>query len=784
MRPRTVRGSARLQVSSSGGLHNGSVSPSRPAPTSRREARAQKQQRGRRRRRGGGRLRTVLLWLLGLGLAALAALSIAFGVAYARTTIPQPNDFADAQSTILYYADGQTELARFTGGYDRESVTLDKVPDHVQKAMLAAEDRSFYENEGVSITGTARAAYRSLTGGDLQGGSTITQQYVKNYYLTPDQTIERKLRELLLAVKIDNERSKDQILEDYLNTIYFGRGAHGIQTASHAYFRKDVQDLTVAEGAFLAAVTNAPSLFDPDYADGNEDRARARVDYVLDGMVEEGWLPADDRAEVSFPEIKAPPKVSAVQGVEGYVAQAVREDLRDLLGLDDATIDSGGLRVTTTIERKHQQAARAAVKEFRPTGQGTDDISVGLTAVRPGDGAITAMYGGADYQKTQLNAATAAQVQAGSLFKVITLVAAVADGIDTLTTFEGPSPMTFGTDGGEVPVRNFRDVSFGTLDLRVALAESVNTIYVKLNEEIGPDNTVQTAIDLGLPEDTPGLGTDLTNVLGTASPTLLEMTNAYATIAAEGERAEPYLVATVVDATGATTYEARPRTERGIDADVAADVTDAMTYVMTQGSGTTAGDIGRPSAGKSGTSENNVSAWFDGFVPQLSAGVLMYKGDGTVPMHDVAGLDQVTGGTFPAQVWGEFMRRALEGEEVLPFPERVGVGDVLQTSEAPTEVAPTTEAPSEEEPTTQAPEPTTEEPTTEEPTSEEPTTEEPTTADPTTPPRPTTPAPTSPGPTTPGPTTPAPTTPAPTQPTSPAPPGETTPPPAGDGEQP
>ncbi|MFX0539011.1 transglycosylase domain-containing protein [Ornithinimicrobium sp. Y1847] len=735
----------------------------RSAPRSRRDGR-----RDRRQRRRRGVFRRILLWMLGLGLLVVALGAGAFAYAYSRTEIPAPNDFADSQSTILYYADGSTELARFTGGYDREDVELGEVPDHVQKAMLAAEDRTFYQNEGVSITGTARAAYRSLTGDGLQGGSTITQQYVKNYYLTADQTLDRKVRELMIAIKIDNERSKDAILQDYLNTIYFGRGAYGIQTASQAYFRKDVSELTVSEGAFLAAVTNAPSLFDPDAADGNEERARARVDYVLDGMVQEGWLSAADREAASFPEISSAPTPTAARGVDGYVAQKVRDELRDQIGLEDSLIDSGGLRVTTTIDKQHQDAAKAAVEQFRPTGTGTDDISLGLTAVRPGDGAITAMYGGDDYQQTQLNSVTDTRVQAGSLFKPITLAAAVADGVDTLNTFPGPSPMTFGTEGGEVEVRNFRGISFGTLDLRVALAESVNTVYVQLNEEIGPELTRRAAIDLGIPEDTPGLDSDLTNVLGTASPTLLQMTNAYATLAAEGERAQPYLVATVVDRTGETTYEADPELERGIDRDVAVDVTDAMTYVMTQGSGMSAGDLGRPSAGKSGTSENNVSAWFDGFVPQLAAGVVMYKGDGTVPMQDVGGLDQITGGTFPAQVWGEFMRRAMEGEEVIPFPERVGVGELLRTTQAPEpEVEPTTEAPepTETEEPTQTEDPTeTDEPTqTEDPTeTDEPTSPEPTSPEPTTPPtdEPTTPAP-------PSPTSPSPPTPAP-----PSPPGE------------
>ncbi|MFK5688199.1 transglycosylase domain-containing protein [Ornithinimicrobium sp. LYQ92] len=740
------------------------MSPSGSTPQNRRRTRP-----ARRRARRGGWLRRTLLWLTGLGLLALVLGIGAFAWAYSTTDIPEPNDFAETQSSILYYADGETELARFTGGYDRESVPLSEVPEHARDAMVAAEDRSFYENEGVSITGTARAAYRTLRGDGVQGGSTITQQYVKNYYLTADQTLQRKFTELIISIKIDNELAKDQILENYLNTIYFGRGAYGIQTASQAYFGKDVSEITVEEGAFLAGVTNAPSLFDPDFAEGNAERATERVGYVLDGMVDVGSLSAADRSGLGMPEVQEPSASTAMQGVEGYIAQAAREELVELLGVGDAEIDGGGLRVTTTIEQQHQQAAETAVESYRPTGEGTDDITVALTAVRPGDGAITAMYGGDDYQETQLNSATDARVQAGSLFKPISLLAAVQDGVDTLQTYPGPTPMTFGED--ELEVNNFRDVSFGELDLRSALAESVNTIYVQLNEQVGPALTRDAAVELGLPEGTPGLDTDLTNVLGTASPTLLEMTNAYATLAAEGERATPYLVSRVETAGGDVTHEADPQTEETVDRDAAVDVTDAMTYVMSQGSGMTAGELGRPTAGKSGTSERNVSAWFDGFVPQLATGVVMYKGDGTVPMQDVGGLDQITGGSFPAQVWGEFMRLALDGEEVLEFPERVGTsGPTAPEPTQPQETLEPAPQPTEPEP---APEPTTEDPTTEEPTTEEPTTEEPTEPEPTEP-EPTEPEPTEPEPTEPEPTQPEPTQPEPTQPAPTDPPGDGT----------
>ncbi|NLG22410.1 MAG: penicillin-binding protein [Actinomycetales bacterium] len=734
------------------------------APQTRAEHRSRQRTGGRRGRRRP-RLKTVLLTLLGLGVAGVVLGGVALAIIYSRTEIPQPNEFATSESSILYYSDGETELARFTGGYNRESVPLSQVPDHVQKAMLAAEDRTFFENRGVSLTGTARALWRNLTSDSTEGGSTITQQYVKNYFLSHEQTLTRKFNEVLIAVKIDRELSKEQILENYLNTIYFGRGAYGIQTASQAYFAKDVADLTIAEGAFLTGVTNAPSLFDPAYQEGNQERAEARVDYIINGMVEEGWLSAEEAATVEFPEINDPQPTTATTGTEGYIATQVRHELVNEIGIAEEDIDRGGLRIVTTIDQQHQEAAEAAVADNLP--EEPDDLKVGLVATRPGDGAITAMYGGADYSTEQLNTTTDAHLQAGSLFKIFTLIGAVEDGISTESVFAGPSPMEFQIEGQDEPyeVRNFRDAQYGQVDLREATAHSVNTIYVQLNEEIGPERTREVAEQLGLPEDTPGLDNELSNVLGPAAPTVLEMSTAYSVIAAQGELAEPYLVSAVTSENGVYDYEHTVDTDEVVDPDVTADVTEAMTHVITDGSGVSAGDLGRPAAGKSGTSENNKSAWFNGFVPQLTGTVGMYQGDGTVAMQDIGEFDQITGGTYPARIWGDFMRNALEGEPIEEFPERVGLGDeVEQTVEPTTDDQQETTA----EPTTDDQQETTAEPT----TTEEPTTDEPTTTEP---PEPTTTEP-APPPTTepPEPTTTAP--PEPTEtgpPTDPGPPEET-----------
>ncbi len=661
------------------------------------------------------RWQRLVLWFLAIGLGVLLLLVGALAIAYASTDIPDANEFAESQSSIIYYADGETELARFTGGTNRESLELSEVPDHVQKAMLSAEDRSFYENEGVSLTGTARAAWSNLTSGSTQGGSTITQQYVKNYYLTSEQTYQRKLQELLISVKIDNELSKDEILENYLNTIYYGRGAYGTETAAEAYFGKEASALDVSEGAFLAAVTNAPALFDPAYAEGNQERVEERFDYVIEGMVTQGWLSEAEADEAQFPEINDPSEAEGVQGPSGFIVEEVRKELVNDVEISEADIDRGGLRITSTIIEKHQIAAENAVAQQMPSTPDAEDLKVGLVSVTPGDGAITAMYGGEDYQVEQLNIATQAEQQAGSLFKVFTLIAALQEDVSTQNTYPGSTPMTFDIEGQEpAEINNFRDEQFGQIDLRTATANSVNTVFVQLNEQIGPENTSRVASELGL-EDANGLEDNLTNVLGTAAPRMLAMTNAFAAIAAEGELAEPYIVATVSSTSGVYDYEATPETTEVIDADITADVTDAMTQVITDGSGTAAGALGRPAAGKSGTSSSNLSAWFNGFTPQLAASVMMYKGDGTEPMQDVAGVDQVTGGSFPVMVWGEFMRQALEGDEVLSFPERAGVNDNVQPAPPPPPPAPTTP---DSEPSIDDPAPTQEEETEPEPVTE------------------------------------------------------------------
>ncbi len=607
--------------------------------------------------------------LAGLVLGVLALIGVV--IAYQRISIPQPNEMADAQVSIIYYSDAKTEMDRIVApDANRESVPLDRVPKAVQEAHLAAEDRSFYTNNGISPSGILRAVKSGISGDAQVGGSTITQQYVKNYFLSADRTLTRKAKEILISIKIDGQQSKSQILENYLNTIYYGRGAYGIQSAAKTYFNTDVSKLTVAQGAVLASIINAPSLYDPANGDKALTRLTNRYQYVLDGMVEEGWLSSGERAALTdLPKIQPVKRSTVGSGTTGYISATVRKELTTI-GLSEEDIARGGLRITTTIDKLAQTAAVTAMKENLPK-----EVSGGLVAIRPGDGAVVAMYGGADYAKTQLNSATQAILQAGSNFKPFAVLAAVRDGVSTKTRFDGNSPQKF---GGDLTINNFGRESYGQVDIRRMIGRSINTAFVALNEKIGPAKTRQAAIDAGIPANTPGLDNTLTNVLGTSSPHVIDMASAYSTIASQGVRATPYVIAKVSSMTSQFSYVAAPKTKRAFDKDITADVTDAMTYtVKTGGTATKLQRLGRDVAGKTGTSEENKSVWFSGFVPQLAVSIGMYKPDqagNPTTMTNSEGYN-LTGGTVPADIFMDFMTPVLDGVPKLAFPPRAGLGD-------------------------------------------------------------------------------------------------------------
>ncbi|GMA41836.1 carboxypeptidase [Mobilicoccus caccae] len=629
------------------------------------------------RRRGWRRLFSPKLWLLVVSLCVLLGAGLA-AAAYTVVDIPDPNEAAQTQTSIIYFSDGQTEMARISA-VDRESVPLDQVSKPMQRAILAAEDRSFYENPGISIVGIGRAVWAALSGGPTQGGSTITQQYVKNYFLTQDQTLTRKGRELVISLKIEQEQSKDEILRDYLNTIYFGRGAHGIQAAARAYFGKEASELDVSESAFLASVIRGPSLYDPALGDKQRKNVESRMEYVLDGMVEQGWLTEADRRKAAFPEVIEPKERSQKSGPNGYLVQLVKDELVAKVGLTSDQVDMGGLRITTTIDKDKQTSAIKAVENNLPTSK----VRTGLVSLKPGDGAILALYGGANFRDQPYNAATQAQLQGGSTFKVFTLVAALEKGISTRTSFDASSPRYFeefrGGGNSRGRVQNYGGASLGWMDLRSATARSANTPYAELNIDVGPARTRDVAIKMGLPQDTLGLDENPANVFGTASPRVIDMARAYATLAAEGVRSDPYIISEVrgVDARF-DGYRASPVTQPVLEKDVAADAVDAMRQVVTRGTAQRAQRIGRPAAGKTGTTDENRAVWFDGFTPDIVTAVGMYLPDAqgnATPMRGAGLGNGVTGGSYPVDVWTAYMREAVEGTEYKDFPERSGVGD-------------------------------------------------------------------------------------------------------------
>lgn len=638
--------------------------------------------------------------------AALLAIG-GFALAVALTPLPDANEVAASEATVVYYADGSTEIGRL-GDATRRSIDLLDVPLVVQRAVLAAEDRDFYEHGGVSPVGVGRAMWNNVTGGDIQGASTITQQYAKNAYLTSERSWYRKARELVLAVKLETITSKDDILGEYLNTIYFGRGAYGIEAASLAYFGQSVSTLDYTQGALLAAVIKAPSVLDPAIDNRG---ARGRWHYVLDGMLERGWLTQAQRDAAEFPETIPPRTSNRLGGQVGYLLEAVTSELSSM-GYTENEIRNGGLRIVSTFEPQAQAAAANAVASVGPT-EGIQGVRIGLAAVRPGTGEVIAMYGGPDYVTAPINNATRRFAQGGSTFKPFTLVAALENGIAVNSTWNGNSPSTI----GDYTVNNYGGTSFGSVDLVTATARSVNTAYVEVTNSVGVSAAADAAYRLGLPRETPGAtpeNLDLTFVLGTASPSGVDMASAYATLANRGQRVAPTTIRQVFGTNGGLQYEYQPKPEQVIASSIADQVTSVLQQVVLSGTATGAQALGRPIAGKTGTSNSNRSMWFVGYTPQLSAAVLMAREDAEgnpIPLDGMSGgAPAWGGGSYPVAIFTAFMNAALGSLGIEGFVAPAPLPSPTETpseSPSPTEISPEpTEPAPTEAPTNPQPAPT------------------------------------------------------------------------------
>lgn len=640
------------------------------------------------------------IFIGGLGFVFAGGLFI---YAYFTVSIPNPKAYVNSQTTIIEYSNG-AEIGRI-GAQNRTIVPLANIPLNLRHAVLAAEDRSFYSEHAFSITGIGRAILNNLRGGALQGGSTITQQYAKTAFLTPDRKIQRKIKELVIAIKLEQQLSKDQILENYLNTIYMGRGSYGMQTASQQYFNRDVTQLNLSQAAVLASILRSPGYYDPSYSAANAQRLHDRFAYVIQGMLKAKWITSEQAANAKFPTISPRVTSGSLSGPKGYIIALAQQEL-NALGFSDEQLLVGGLVIKTTLDEKAQQSAVDAVNKQTPK-RVPSNLHVGLVAIQPGTGEIIALYGGKDYVVRQLSDATQSIALAGSTFKPFALAAALEQGIPLTSVWDGRSPQVFNDAGKPYPVANYGNEQYPRVTLLDATANSVNTVYVPLGIKIGPSAVVDAARRAGIPQSVAMMPTPSV-VLGVASPHVIDVAAAFATFAAQGIYAKPFLVNQVLGANQGILYQAHPQGQEEFSKDVMADLTYALSQVVRKGTAAygTAG-LGRPAAGKTGTSEQNASAWFSGYTPQLAASVAFFRDNASQSLNGIGGLNSVTGGSFPAKVWTAFMKGALAGQPKLNFPKPVHIGGMGAIPMSPSLMTPTP-IPT---PTTATPTPTTATPT-------------------------------------------------------------------------
>ncbi|MFJ5291703.1 transglycosylase domain-containing protein [Streptomyces sp. NPDC088348] len=694
--------------------------------------------RKRPRRKGWRRLIPTWRMVLGAVLVILLLIIGGFIAGYNLVDIPAANTAATAQSNVYLYSDG-TEIAR-DGQVNRENVQLSQIPIGVQRAALSAEDRDFYSESAIDPEAMVRAAWNTVTGKGTQGGSTITQQYVKNYYLGQEQTISRKVKEFFISIKLDREESKDDILAGYLNTSYFGRNAYGIQAAAQAYYGKNIQDIDIAQGAYLASLLNAPSAYDVVVHPENKGRAEARWNYVLDGMVKKKWLSPGARAGEKFP---VPGKVkpsSGLSGQRGYLVQAVKDDLTSNKVIDEDTLATGGYRITTTLQRSKQQALTKAVNDqvnskLSKSRSADRNVRVGGASVEPDTGKVVAMYGGIDYTKQYVNNATRRDYQVGSTFKPFVFASAVEnrsttrDGrrITPSTIYDGTNHRTVQGPNGSTGYApgNEDDVSYGNITVATATDKSVNAVYAQMAEDVGPSRVEQTAVDLGIPKKTPDLNPYPSIALGPSTASVLDMSEAYATLAGHGKHGT-YTIVEKATKNGQKLSLPKKRTVQGVSRQAADTTTSILKSVVAHGTGTAARSAGRPAAGKTGTAESDKAAWFAGYTPDLSTVISVMGQDPATgvqkPLYGALGLPRINGGGAPAQIWGQYTGAALAGtprtpfrldlqsgahQEVLPTPAKSSASPSATASSSSSSETPTgpPSAPPSTEPTTTPPEP-------------------------------------------------------------------------------
>ena len=606
-----------------------------------------------------------------------SACSIPHLADYERTAQPLP------QTSFLYAADGSL-ITRLHASQDRILLRYAQMPESIKQAVVAVEDQRFWTHHGVDLRGVLRAAYQDAANGTVvQGGSTITQQLIKNLYLSDTQTLARKVDEAILAWQLEDQLTKEQILAKYLNTVYFGEGAYGIQAAAQTYFGVDANGLSLSQSATLAGLIAVPNSFDPF---SHPTRAGTRRDLVLQDMFDQGMISDQRRAAASAGRIVLHPPSAQDRYPYPYFVDYFKQWFlsNPAFGVDRAArntlLFTGGLRITTTLDPSLQADAERAVRSILPY---PTDPSAAMTVIDPRTGFVRAMVGGKDSQywdphssSGRLNLATGGSTgrQAGSAFKPFALVAALEQGMTPSTIFSAPSSIDIPIDGGQVwHVTNAEGGGFGSLSLESATVYSVNTVYAQVIQQVGPENVIGVAKQMGIrccirtTEPKHQLQPYYSSVLGTNEVNTLEMASAYGTFATGGRHAQPVPAVTITDAKGKVIWSANPQPKLVVDPRVVAVADGILQKVVLYGTGVAA-NIGRPQIGKTGTNQNYSDAWFGGAVPQLSAVVWVGFPQGQVPMTPPTTRITVFGGTWPAQIWHAFMAQATAGMPVRSFP--------------------------------------------------------------------------------------------------------------------
>ncbi|UUN27988.1 transglycosylase domain-containing protein [Streptomyces sp. FIT100] len=667
--------------------------------------------------------RWVPSWKLasGLCLAFLGSLMAAGTIAYAMVGVPDQNLASKAQNNVYYWADG-TQMAATGGEVNRQIIPIAQIPLEMQNAVISAENKTFRKDSGVDPMGIGRALFNMATGGETQGGSTITQQYVKNTRLSQEQTLSRKFKELFISIRVGATMEKDEIMEGYLNTAYYGRGAYGIQAAARTYFAKDAKKLNASECAVLASLLKGATYYDPAGAEeidpaanakANTERLAKRWAWILGEMVRDGHLSAAERAKyTALPDVQSMKKNAQLGGQVGYLVDLAKANFinKNDLGITADDLTTGGYEIHTTFEKdkvtKLENAVKKVYKEnIDPKKRPDKDTHVqfGGASVEPETGKIVAIYGGQDATKHFTNNANDTGAQVGSTFKPFVLAAAMDVGVrdPSLGPDQGAESRTLvdpnkskyngvnklkiknynGTtweneDGEQWLQTNDGQESYPDITLREAMVKSANSPYAQLGMDIGIDNVRQTAIKAGLLEDSLVKADVPSFSLGISDPSAIRMAGAYGTFAANGEQTEPYSV-TRVEKGGKTIYEHEGDSDRAFSSAVASNVTDVLKDVVEKGTGTNAQLPDREVAGKTGTTDGNKSAWFVGYTPQLSTAIDMYRLDDNeknkdrkfLEMFGTGGQEKIHGASFPSEIFRDYMSGALKGKEGIPFPE-------------------------------------------------------------------------------------------------------------------